>query len=80
MVEGTHGQLYVRIGGNDLDWQPHFSNYADYREYARGSGWKVWVKLPGNLEVQHAALKAAFPVPEYRSPENIAIPDEWLNR
>lgn len=81
MVEGTHGRhLYVRIGGNDLDWQPHFSNYADYREYARGVGWKVWVKLPENPEVQQAALKAAFPIPEYQSPETIEIPDEWLNQ
>ena len=79
MVEGTHGQLYVRIGGNDTDWQPYFSNYRDYREYTHGSGWKVWVKLTGNPEVQQAALKAAFSVPEYRLPENIEIPDEWLH-
>ncbi len=79
MVQGRKGQLYVRIGGNDLDWQPFYSNYRDYREYAHGSGWKVWVALPGNPQVQQAPLKGAFPVPVYKRPENINIPDEWLN-
>jgi alpha-amylase len=79
MLEGAHGQLYVRIGGSDWDWQPHFSNYQDYREYARGAGWKVWVKLPGNPPVRQALLRLALPVPDYREPEDIQVPDEWLN-
>lgn len=79
MVQGRNGQLYVRIGGSDTDWQPYFSNYKDYREYAQGIGWKVWTGIPGNPEVQQASLKGALSVPEYRQPENIEIPDEWLN-
>lgn len=79
MVQGSQGQLYVRIGGSDRDWQPYFSSYRNYREYAGGSGWKVWVALPGNPEVVQVPLKGPFPVPEYRSPENIHVPDEWLD-
>jgi len=70
---------HVRIGGSDLDWQPHFSDYHDYREYAQGAGWKVWIKLPGNPAVQQASLKLALPVPAYHKPEDIQIPDAWLN-
>lgn len=81
MVEGRDGrQLYVRIGGSDSDWQPFFSNYDGYREYAQGTGWKVWVKLPGNPEVQQAPVsKATFPVPDYQEPSKIKVPNEWLN-
>lgn len=79
MVQGGNGQLYVRIGGNDLDWQPYFSNYREYREYAHGAGWKVWVALPENPEVQQAPLKQALPIPEYKNPEEIYIPAEWSN-
>ncbi len=78
MVQGSHGQLYVRIGGDDSAWQPFFSNYSNYREYAQGAGWKVWVATAGNLAVQQAPLKKPFPVPEYRSPEKIDILEEWL--
>lgn len=77
-VEGRHGDLYVRIGGSDDDWQPSFSGYSDYREYALGDGWKVWVRLPGNPEVRHAPVNDALPVPEYREPEEIDVPDAWL--
>ena len=45
-VTGRNGELYVRIGGSDQQWQPSASGYSDYREYARGAGWKVWVKFP----------------------------------
>jgi alpha-amylase len=79
MVQGRNGQLYVRIGGNDMDWQPSFSNYKDYREYAYGIGWKVWIALPGNPEIQYSPLKGVLPLPEYKRPENIDIPNEWLN-
>ena len=78
-VVGHHGDLYVRIGGSDADWQPYYSNYHDYREYAAGTGWKVWVKLPGNPEVQQAALKGPLPIPAYREPETIEVPDALLN-
>ena len=53
--------------------------YTDYREYAAGNGWKVWVKLQGNPPVQQAPLKPAFPVPNYTTPANIKVPDSWLN-
>jgi alpha-amylase len=78
MIEGKRGDLYVRIGGSDLDWQPYYSNYRRYREYAHGIGWKVWVRLPDNPEVQSADLKDPLPIPEYQQPSDIQIPDEWL--
>jgi alpha-amylase len=78
MVQGSRGQLYVRIGGDDSMWQPSFSNYQDYREYAQGTGWKVWVAIPGNPEVQQAPLKKPLPVPQYRDPKKIEIPEAWL--
>jgi alpha-amylase len=78
MVAGTKGDLYVRIGGTDNDWQPSHSDSRDYREYATGAGWRVWVKLPGNPPHQQAPLAGALPVPEYQPPEGIAVPDAWL--
>lgn len=75
MVEGRHGSLFVRIGGSDSDWHPTFSNYRDFREYARGADWKVWVKLPDNPWVQQAPRKTALPIPAYQAPETIPIPD-----
>ena len=77
-VSGTKGELYVRIGGNDDDWNPSKSSYTGYREYAYGAGWKVWVGLPGNPEVQQAPLKGPLTVPEYRDADTIVIPDDWL--
>src|SRR5271165_4944083 len=53
-INGTNGDLYVRVGGNDHDWQPSDSGYGGYREYARGAGWKVWVGLPGNPDLQQS--------------------------
>ena len=79
MVEGKKGQLYVRIGGSDADWQPSASGYRGYREYARGADWKAWVKLPGNPPVRQAPLKAAFPIPQFKPIEQIQVPDAWLN-
>lgn len=79
MIEGRHGQVYVRIGGSDDDWQPSFSNYHDYRDYASGTGWKVWVSLQGNPAVQQAAPHAALPVPTFRTPEDMDVPDALLN-
>jgi len=45
MIEGTNGQLYVRIGGDDTNWMPAMSGYKPTIEYAAGNGWKVWIKL-----------------------------------
>jgi alpha-amylase len=74
-VAGRNGDLYVRIGGEDAQWQPSASGYANYREYAAGAGWRVWVALPGNPEVQQAPLKQPLPVPDYRPAKDITVPD-----
>ncbi len=79
MIEGSNGQLYVRVGGDDNNWEPYFSNYRDYREYAHGDGWKVWVSLPGNPDLRQAPLKDAFPIPQYQEPNTISIADELVN-
>ena len=75
-ITGSHGMLYVRIGGNDQKWQPSDSGYADYREYARGAGWQVWVGLPGNPPLEHATPHAPFPVPTFRPAAQIQPPPE----
>jgi alpha-amylase len=88
-VDGNHGQLYVRIGGSDGNWQPGASGYAGFREYAQGAGWKVWVALPGNPAFQQAPLRPPLPAPAYRGNKNaqnfqavagIAVPDLPLCR
>jgi len=73
-ITGRHGELYVRIGGSDEQWQPSASGYTDYREYAQGAGWRVWVKLPGNPPFQQASRRAALPVPQYRPADHIQPP------
>jgi alpha-amylase len=73
-VIGSRGDLYVRVGGSDDQWQPGASGFTDYREYARGAGWKVWVKLPGNPEFVTASHHAPFPVPQFRPAEQIHAP------
>jgi alpha-amylase len=78
-VVGRNGDLYVRVGGDDQRWEPSHSSYQNYREYAQGQGWKVWVGLPNNPDVQQAPLKAALPVPSYREPNTIEVPDSLLN-
>ena len=78
-IDGRHGELYVRIGGNDDTWSPYHSDYHDYQEYARGAGWKVWVKLPGNPPVRQAELKPAFAIPAYKTPDQIDVPDAWAD-
>ena len=75
-ITGRNGELYVRVGGSDQQWQPSASGYTDYREYAQGAGWKVWVKLPGNPTVQQAPLALALPVPVYRPASQIPAPPE----
>ena len=79
LVVGKQGSLYVRIGGNDSDWQPSNSGYRDYREYAYGAGWKVWVGLPGNPEVKLAAKKEPFMVPDFKKVEDIDVPADWAD-
>ena len=74
-VVGRHGDLYVRLGGSDAQWEPSRSNYGGYREYAHGAGWKVWVGLPGNPAFREAPLKAPFPVPAYVPAEQINVSD-----
>ncbi|HEX3403552.1 MAG TPA: alpha-amylase family glycosyl hydrolase [Acetobacteraceae bacterium] len=78
-VVGHNGDLYVRIGGDDGTWQPSNSGYADYREYAAGTGWKVWVGLAGNPDVQQMPGRTPFAVPEYQAPDTISVPDDLLN-
>jgi alpha-amylase len=78
-IVGRNGDLYVRIGGDDSQWQPFHSGYENYREYAQGAGWKVWVGLPGNPELQQAPLKAALPIPDYSEPDSFDVPDDLLN-
>ena len=75
-ITGRNGELYVRIGGGDQQWQPSASGYTDYRSYAQGAGWNVWVKLPGNLPIQQAPLRNALLIPEYRPAEQIEAPSE----
>ncbi|MGA2702781.1 MAG: alpha-amylase family glycosyl hydrolase [Isosphaeraceae bacterium] len=79
MVAGLKGDLYVRIGGSDADWQPSYSNYKDYREYAYSAGSKVWVKLPSNPDLRQAPLKSPIPVPQFQPADQINIPAEWAN-
>lgn len=79
-IQGKNGDLYVRIGGNDSDWQPSFSGFESYREYAWGDDWKVWVRLPGNPPVQQATVaKPPYPVPDYKEPSSFQIDDNSLN-
>jgi alpha-amylase len=75
-VTGRNGELYVRIGGSDQQWEPAASGYTEYRSYAQGAGWHVWVKLPGNPLVQAAAFRGALPVPQYRPADQIHPPPE----
>jgi alpha-amylase len=78
-VSGTKGDVYVRVGGSDADWQPSFSGYRDYREYAYGEGWKVWVALPGNPELQQAPRRPPFEAPAFKPADQIQIPDDWAD-
>ena len=59
--------------------EPSSSSYSDYREYARGAGWKVWVGLPGNPPFQQASTKGPLPVPTYTAASVITVPDSVIN-
>jgi alpha-amylase len=78
-IDGKRGQLYIRVGGSDRDWQPYYSGYQNYQEYASGTGWKVWVALPGNPKPQQATRRGAFPIPTYRPATQINVPTNWVN-
>ncbi|HEU4635918.1 MAG TPA: alpha-amylase C-terminal beta-sheet domain-containing protein [Edaphobacter sp.] len=73
-IHGTHGDLYVRIGGSDQQWSPSDSGYSDYRTYAQGAGWTVWVALPGNPPLVAVPHHSAFPVPIYKKADQQIAP------
>src|SRR5579871_2217616 len=70
-IAGKKGDLYVRIGGSDDDWKPSASGYQNYREYAQGEGWKVWVGLPDNPEVQQAKRRDPMVAPAFQAGPSI---------
>ncbi len=72
-IDGKYGEIFVRIGGSDNQWQPFYSNYRGYREYAYGNGWKVWVRLSGNPRFRSAPLKRPFPIPNFVPASDIQI-------
>lgn len=78
-ILGKAGTLYVRIGGSDSEWTPHHSHFSDYREYAGGLGWKVWVALPSNPELQEAPLNTSFSIPEYQEATEIFVNEDLIN-
>jgi alpha-amylase len=78
-VDGPHGELYVRVGGSDEERNPSDSSYSNYREYARGTGWKVWVKLPNNPGVRQAPLASAISVPTYKAADQINVTDQMVD-
>lgn len=74
-IEGSHGALYVRIGGDQNSWQPSDSGYSGYREYVHGAGWQVWVGLPGNPEIQQMPQNNPLPPPPAFQPAaSIVVP------
>jgi alpha-amylase len=80
-VVGRNGELYVRVGGDDGSWNPGDSGYQGYREYASGTGWRVWVKLndaAANGAFHLAPMRGALPVPVYQPAAEIVVPDEDL--
>ena len=79
-IDGSRGQLYVRIGGSDASWQPSASGYQGYRPVASGAGWAVWLALPGNPPLRQAPRNAPFPVPAVLGLERIEVPAEPLCR
>jgi alpha-amylase len=78
MIEGANGSLYVRIGGTDAQWQPSTSGYQDYRDYAHGAGWTVWVGLPGNPDVKQAGPRPAFQVDPYQDAKTISVTNQQV--
>lgn len=72
-INGNYGELFVRIGGSDNEWQPFYSDYRGYREYAYGNGWKVWVRLSGNPRFRSAPFKKPFPIPNFVPASDIQI-------
>ncbi len=77
-VDGRFGELFVRIGGDDFQWQPFYSGYHNYREYAYGNGWKVWVKIGGNPDILQFPLKNPFRIPSFTEADEIEIDTSLL--
>jgi alpha-amylase len=74
VVEGHRGRLFVRIG--DGDWQPSDSGFQNYRMYADGNGWRVWVAIPGNPPIRSVSRHAPFAIPQrIEQPENLPVSD-----
>jgi hypothetical protein len=69
---GDNGDLYARIGG-DAAWQLLRSRYATYGEYGQSASWNF---CGGFLEpgLQHAPLRAALPISEYKNPKASTSP------
>lgn len=80
MIEGTKGELYVRIGGEDVQWNPALSGYTGFTEYAYGTNWKVWVKLndsQANSSFQQYPLNSALTgIPQPVNASNIVVPED----
>lgn len=79
-ISGRNGMLYVRIGKDNDAWNPAMSGYSDYRQYAHGVGWTVWVKLPGNPQVKQASLASPLPIPKIQDVNSIEIADTQLSQ
>ncbi|HSI84771.1 MAG: alpha-amylase C-terminal beta-sheet domain-containing protein, partial [Candidatus Methylacidiphilales bacterium] len=75
-VLGNAGKLYVRIGGDNSSWTPGDSGYSNYRSYAKGEGWEVWIALPGNPEPKEAPLNRSLgELPELVKLDDIVVKD-----
>ncbi len=72
---GHGGTSYGYGSFQDID----HTNKTVRREYAHGSGWKVWVTIDGNPPVRQAKLQSPFPVPEYHHADGYDVPDAWLD-
>lgn len=48
-VQGDKASLYVRVGGNDDQWNPSQSGYGNTIAIAEGIGWKVWIDNQNNV-------------------------------
>lgn len=80
MIVGKNGNLYVRIGGEDNQWEPSKSGYENYREYVYGNNWKVWITLndsTANTSYQFAPVNEPLTkIPSVIKIGKIKIPGE----
>ncbi|MEL7118575.1 MAG: alpha-amylase family glycosyl hydrolase [Bacteroidota bacterium] len=77
-VDGSNTSLFVRIGGQDNDWNPTMSGFNSIREYARGQEWCVWIGQENPNEFINAPLKEALPIPDFQQPTSIVVEEEQL--